>query len=347
MESLIRSAVTGTIVVLTVGVAFISAKIVGNEISRKIVEITPYEVANVKTEKNKKVVAGDDGSDILIYNRNLFNQHAGEDESEVEKVEETVLEETDVLEDISSDGSRPVLTDLRMLLHGTQVASDPAYSLAMLMPLDGGADARMMYLSEGSEVLGEARIIKIVRNRVYMVRTTQGDRLEYIDTRTTEEDLAEAKKAFEKFAEKEKAAEQRAKEAQAAAEKAKAAQAGGGEIVRKIGADTYEVSREVAEAIRKNPNALKNSAKYGPMPRVQPTYHGGTISGFRLLGIEENSVYAKLGLKSGDTIISVNGQTIDGPQKAMALVDALKPDQNVSMKINRAGQEKTLTFQFK
>ena len=106
--------------------------------------------------------------------------------------------------------------------------------------------------------MGEARIIKIVRNRVYMVRTTQGDRIEYIDTRKTEEDLAEAKKAFEKYAEKEKAAEQRAKDAQAAADKAKVADAGSGEIVRKIGADTYEVSSEVVEAIRKNQNSLKN-----------------------------------------------------------------------------------------
>ena len=348
MESRVRLAVTITIVALIIGVALMAAKSVGNVIARKIVDVTPFELSSVGNEiEAESPVAEDDGSDVLIYNRNLFNQHNEEGETEEVKAEETTPEEPEVLEEIAGDGTRPVLTDLRMLLHGTQVASDPTYSLAMLMPLDGGNDARMMYLSEGSDVMGEARIIKIVRNRVYMVRTTQGDRIEYIDTRTTEEDLAEAKKAFEKYAEKEKAAEQRAKDAQAAADKAKVADAGSGEIVRKIGADTYEVSREVVEAIRKNPNSLKNSSKYGAMPKVQPVYKGGNIGGFRLLGIESDSVYAQLGLKSGDTIIDVNGQTIDGPQKAMALVDALKPDQNVSMKINRAGQEKTLTFQFK
>ncbi len=347
MESRIRLAVTLTIGALLLCIALIAAKTVGNIIARKIAELTPYEIGHAEAEKPAAEGTADDGSDVLIYNRNLFNQKSAQGEAEEEKKEEAEPEEPAIIEEIASDGTRPTLTDLRMLLNGTQVASDPAYSIAMLMPLDGGNDARMMYLSEGSDVMGEARIVKIVRNRVYMTRTTQGDRLEYIDTRTTEEDLAEAKKALEKQAEKEKAAEQQREKEKAAAEKANKAGDAGGEIVRKLGNDTYEVSREVVEAIRKNPNSLKNSSKYGAMPKVQPVYKGGNIGGFRLLGIESDSVYARLGLKSGDTIIDVNGQTIDGAQKAMALVDALKPGQTAAMKINRAGQEKTLTFQFK
>ena len=83
------------------------------------------------------------------------------------------------------------------------------------------------------------------------------------------------------------------------------------------------------------------------MPKVQPVYKNGNIGGFRLLGADNESIYAQLGLKSGDTIVDVNGQTIDGPQKAMALLEALKPGQTVGLKINRAGQEKTLKFSFK
>ena len=114
-----------------------------------------------------------------------------------------------------------------------------------------------------------------------------------------------------------------------------------------MGADTYEVSREAVEAIRKNPNALKNNSEYGAMPKVQPVYKNGNIGGFRLLGVESGSIYSQLGLKSGDTIIDVNGQAIEGPQQAMALLDALKPGQDVKLKINRAGSEKILTFQVK
>ena len=101
------------------------------------------------------------------------------------------------------------------------------------------------------------------------------------------------------------------------------------------------------EAIRKNPNSLKNNPQYGAMPKVQPVYKNGNIGGFRLLGVESGSIYSQLGLKSGDTIIDVNGQAIEGPQQAMALLDALKPGQDIGLKINRSGQEKTLTFQLK
>ena len=342
MNSRIRLAIALGVVAMLLLTAVCGARGVGNIIAQKVVAMTPYDVPPVKSQDDEAQKSPDDAYDVLVYNRNLFNQKSVQDEAEPEP--EPISDDDALVEEIAVDGSRPVLTDLRVSLKGTQVASDPAYSLALIMPLDDGADARMQYLGEGGMIWGEGRIVRIVRNRIYMVRTTQGDRLEYLDTRTTEEELAEAKKAFEKAAESQKVAE---KAAEKAAEKGKEKTGGGTELVKKIGTDSYEVSREVVDAIRKNPNSLKNNAQFGKMPKVQPVYKGGNIGGFRLLGVDSNSVYAQLGLKSGDTIIDVNGQTIDGPQTAMALLDALKPDQNVGLKINRAGQEKTLTFSFK
>ncbi len=351
MDSKIRLTVRIVIAALVVIIAICAARGIGNIISRKVISITPYEVSVLKDDEKADVTLtqNDENADILIYNRNLFNQKAGAEETEPEEEVPTVEVEDAVVEEIAGDGIRPVLTDMRVLLMGTQVASDPAYSVAMLMPLEGGADARMQYLKEGGELLGEARILKIVRNRVYMERTTQNNRLEYIDTRTTEEDLAEAKKSLEKAAEKEKAAAAAAeKEKEKAAAGAKAADSvGTAELVKKIDTDTYEVSREAVEAIRKNPKSLKNNPKYGKLPQVQPVYKNGNIGGFRLLGVESGSIYSQLGLQNGDTIIDVNGQPIEGPQQAVALLDALKPGQDIGLKINRTGQEKTLTFQLK
>lgn len=349
MDSKIRLAVRIGIAALLICVAVFAAKGIGNIISKKVISITPYEVPEAKAGEMAVDVKlnPDEDADVLMYNRNLFNQKAGSDDGEPEAEEETTVEEDDpLIEEIAGDGTRPVLTDLRVLLMGTQVASDPAYSVAMLMPLEGGTDARMQYLSEGGTLLEEARILKIVRNRVYMERTTQNNRLEYIDTRTTEEDLAEAKKNLEKAAEKEKAA---AAAAEKEKEKAAAATAKAGtamtEVVKKVDTDRYEVSKEAVEAIKKNPNSLK--AKYGKLPQVQPVYKNGNIGGFRLLGIESDSIYAQLGLKNGDQIVDVNGQAIEGPQQAMALLDALKPGQDIGLKINRSGQERVLTFQLK
>lgn len=349
MDSKIRLAVQLGIAVLLVVVAAAAARGIGNIVSGKVVAMTPYEVVSDTSEKVEPVELsrGDENADVLIYNRNLFNQKAGMEEAEPEPVEEPV-EDDGVIEEIVGDGKRPVLTDLRVLLQGTQVASVSQYSVAMLMPLDGGSDARMQYVQEGDTLLDEARILRIVRNRVYMERITQNNRLEYIDTRTTEQELEEAKKVLEKAAEKERAAAaaaESAKAAAAAADKAKTKKTT--ELVKKIDADTYEVSREAVQNIRKNPNSLKNNPQFGKMPKVQPVYKNGNIGGFRLLGVESGSIYSQLGLKSGDTIIDVNGQAIEGPQQAMALLDALQPGQNVGLKINRSGQEKTLNFQLK
>lgn len=355
MDSKIRLAVRIGIAALLVLTAVVAARSVGNIISEKIVAVTPYEISETKPVEGQSfdINPGDDNSaELLMYNRNLFNQKAVGDDSEAEaeaEVPEVEVEDA-VIEEIVGDGKRPVLTDLRVLLMGTQVASDPAYSVAMLMPLEGGADARMQYLQEGGTLLEEAKIIKIVRNRVYMERTTQNNRLEYIDTRTTEEDLAEAKKNLEKVAEKEKAAaaaaEKEKEKAAAVAANDKTA-AAATELVKKIDTDTYEVSSEALLNIKKNPNSLKNNPEYGKMPTAQPVYKNGGIGGFRLLGVESGSIYSQIGLKSGDTIIDVNGQAIEGPQQAMALLDAIKPGQSVGLKINRSGQEKTLTFQLK
>lgn len=347
MDFKIRLAVRLVIVGLVISIAAGVASAVGYVASEKVVAMTPYafDVSASKDKLSKAKTVEMDDSEVLIYNRNLFNQKAGAEETEVEAEPEVVAEAEDsIIEEIVGDGTRPVLTDMRIMLRGTQVASQSAYSVAMIMPLEGGNDARMQYVGEGDMLLEEAKILKIVRNRVYMERVTQNNRLEYIDTRTTEEDLAEAKKALEKAAEKEK-------EKAAAAEKEKAAASKtaskDSELVKKVSADTYEVSREAVEAIRKNPNSLKNNPKYGAMPKVQPVYKNGNIGGFRLLDVQSDTIYSKLGLQSGDTIIDVNGQAIEGPQQAMALLDALNPGQDIGLKINRKGQEKTLTFQLK
>lgn len=339
MDSRVRLIVNLTMAILVIAVAFLAASSLGNFASKKIVEKTPYAVAKI-TADAKKTAVPEDQSENLAYNRNMFNMKAME--SAEEPMPEPSVEEevTEIIQEITADGKRPILTDLRVMLKGTQVASNPLYSVAMFMPLDG-SNVRMQYLKEGDKLLDEATILRIVRNRVYLIRFSQNDRLEYIDTRTTENELNEAKKINEKL----KVAEPKP----AADPKPTAAATASGinpDTIRKVAADTYEVPRATLEQIRKNPNILKDP-KYGAMPKIQPVYKGGAVGGFRVLGVETDSIYGQLGIKSGDTILDINGQQVDNPQKAMSFFDSLQPDQNITIKLNRAGSEKTLTFQLK
>ncbi len=122
-------------------------------------------------------------------------------------------------------------------------------------------------------------------------------------------------------------------------------------IIKKVDSETYEVSREFVEQIFNNPGLLDNNPAYGPMPKATPVYASGKISGIRLLGVEENSIYAQLGLQSGDVITGVNGQQVDDNQNIMlmvkALIDALDSGQDIVVRISRLGMEKSQTYKVK
>lgn len=337
MDSRIRLGVRVFIGLLLVGIAFLAARGFGNIIAERVIRATPYATGPSEAfDASKLGKTSDDNADLLIYNRNLFNQKAMQ---EAEAVPDTAPApvNADTHETVAIDGTRPMLTDIRVRLMGTQVSVPSAYSIALFMPLDG-PDLRMLYLQEGASLLDEVKIAKIVRNRVYFYRITHGNRLEYIDITTTEEDLAEAKKNLEKVRVAERPAPSDSPSPDAITIDA--------DTITRVGTDTFQVPRDTVEAIRRNPNVLKDP-KYGAIPKIQPIYRNGVINGFRVLGVESDSLYAQLGIRSGDTILDINGQQVDNPQKAMALFDNLGPDQDVGIKINRAGQEKTLTFQLK
>ncbi len=118
-------------------------------------------------------------------------------------------------------------------------------------------------------------------------------------------------------------------------------------VVKKVGPDTYEISREFLEQIRKDPSLLRNNPVYGPLMKVKPIYKNEKIYAFQLSGIEDNSLYAQLGLQSGDMITEVNGQQVDSPEKIMAFLNTPKEGQDISLKIARSEEEKTLTYKIK
>lgn len=71
---------------------------------------------------------------------------------------------------------------------------------------------------------------------------------------------------------------------------------------------------------------------------------GGKVDGFKFVDVHPASVYAKNGLKKNDVLKSVNGELIDGPEKAMRLADALKTDKVTKVVIERGGQEQEMTL---
>jgi len=66
--------------------------------------------------------------------------------------------------------------------------------------------------------------------------------------------------------------------------------------------------------------------------------------GYRIVGVEPNSLYAKLGLKPGDILKKIDGKPVTGPADVDGLLLKLKKSNRIDFLIERAGKEQTMTF---
>lgn len=92
--------------------------------------------------------------------------------------------------------------------------------------------------------------------------------------------------------------------------------------------DVCTVERAFVDDILANPAKFASSA-----PRVAPAPGGG----FKLSGIRKGSLGAKLGLKTGDVLVSVNGAEIQGIDDALALMTKLRRATNLEVLLERKG----------
>jgi type II secretion system protein C len=108
--------------------------------------------------------------------------------------------------------------------------------------------------------------------------------------------------------------------------------------VKKTGAYSYDIERPELNKY------LDNLGGLGSQARVIPNHVGGRTQGYKLVGVRPNSLFRTIGIRSGDVIMSVNGQPIDSAAKALGLFDKLKSEPQVGVTIERRGQEKELSY---
>ena len=113
------------------------------------------------------------------------------------------------------------------------------------------------------------------------------------------------------------------------------------EGIHKVSLYRYEVSRGMLE------EQLADLSAIGRQARIVPNYRGGKYEGFKLVGVRPGSLYRALGIRSGDIVHRVNGQEIDSPNKAMALLQALRNESEVELGISRRGQRRSLNYRIK
>lgn len=103
------------------------------------------------------------------------------------------------------------------------------------------------------------------------------------------------------------------------------------EEVKQVDENRFEVSGASLQSYLSDP-ALLTSARAVPF-----TDASGKIVGFKIVDMQETSVFKKLGIQRGDVIKAVNGDPVNGIDKVMQLVTAMRTEKRISLDIERNG----------
>jgi hypothetical protein len=78
---------------------------------------------------------------------------------------------------------------------------------------------------------------------------------------------------------------------------------------------------------------------------TEPTFYQGTFVGFRIISFFPGDLeYASLDLRPGDIVTHVNGRSIERPEQAVAVWDALRSAKDLVVLYRRGGDELALRF---
>ena len=79
--------------------------------------------------------------------------------------------------------------------------------------------------------------------------------------------------------------------------------------------------------------------------KAEPNMVGGELKGFKLTRIRENSVYEKAGFQNGDIVEEINGIPLRDAGGAIKLLNQLRGEKDIEVRLNRNGSVTTMGIQ--
>jgi general secretion pathway protein C len=113
---------------------------------------------------------------------------------------------------------------------------------------------------------------------------------------------------------------------------------GKGGSIEQVAENRFNVPRKEIDAALGDLNTILTQA------RAVPNWENGQFTCYKLFQIVPNSIFDKLGLKNGDCIVGVDGDTIQDPSKAFELLTTLKDRNAMELKIKRNGKDQTNSY---
>lgn len=111
--------------------------------------------------------------------------------------------------------------------------------------------------------------------------------------------------------------------------------------IEQLGELSYAVDKSEVDSALDNMNQLFTQI------RAVPHFEGGSATGFRLFAIRQGSLFDKIGLKNGDILRSINGNAINDPSRALAMLGELRNQRELNVEVMRNKENKTLNYQIR
>ena len=88
----------------------------------------------------------------------------------------------------------------------------------------------------------------------------------------------------------------------------------------------------------------ENPGVIADVMRPQPVTLGGKLQGYRLFPGRNARAFARLGLRSGDMVVGINGTPLDDANRAQEVFDTLGSASEAHITIRRNGRQQDLTL---
>jgi general secretion pathway protein C len=103
-------------------------------------------------------------------------------------------------------------------------------------------------------------------------------------------------------------------------------------------AQNVAVDRQMVE------DAMGNIGELMKQVRIRPYFENGQPAGLSLTGVRPDSIFRKMGIRSGDVLQSVDGEEIRSVDDVVNLYQQIGSSNEVSLQIKRRGRVQDITF---
>ncbi len=94
-------------------------------------------------------------------------------------------------------------------------------------------------------------------------------------------------------------------------------------------------------------DAINNIGELMKQVRIRPYFENGQPAGLSLTGVRPNSIFQKMGIRSGDVLLAVDGEEIRSVDDVVNLYEKIGAADGVGLQIKRRGQIQDIEFQIR